>query len=351
MPQQFKTYPLLRPLAWLYRQVMAVRNHMFDTGLLKTSTFGLPVISVGNISVGGTGKTPMCGYLLQLLYAHHRSPALLSRGYGRKTKGFLRVTPQSTAAQVGDEPLELYKLYQSNIPVYVCENRCEGAHQILSDKTTDIHTLVLDDAYQHRYIHRDLNIMLTDYSRLYSLDKVMPEGRLRESPQGASRADIIVVTKCPDTLTATQATAITQQLHALPHQQVFFCAIRYATPIIPYGSEAALNNLGALHILIVTGIAKPAPLVNHYQTICKSVDTMQFADHHAFNEADIEHIARASQQADIVVTTSKDFQRLPTDLPQGLREKLIVQPITIEILFNQQTQFDNLVLATAMATH
>lgn len=344
----FKTYPLLRPLAWVYRQVMRQHNSRFDDGRLKTEAFGLPVISVGNISVGGTGKTPMCAYLVELLCNTGHSPALLSRGYGRTTKGFRKVTSAATAATVGDEPLELYKRHRGTVAVYVCEDRCEGARRIIAENNgTDV--LVLDDAYQHRYIDRDLNIMLTDCNRLYTRDKVMPEGRLREDPSGAKRADVVIVTKCRPDMTEGQATAIRNELGLQPCQQLFFTTIKYAAPTSPYPdirTEESATSLKNAKVLVFTGIANPTSLTGHYSHRCASVKTLAFGDHHAFSSNDIRHIAEAATDADIVITTAKDFQRLPLDLPQSLKQKLLVQHIFVGFLFDQQEQFNDIVRLT-----
>ncbi len=345
----FKTYPLLRPISWLYSRIMALRNKWFDNGKLPTTSFSLPIISVGNISAGGTGKTPMCAYLLQQLRLAGYSPALLSRGYGRKTKGFRAVTPRDTAAIVGDEPLELYRRNDGIVPVYVCEDRCEGAQHIITDNSS-IDTIVLDDAYQHRYIGRDLNILLTDYNRLYIHDKVIPEGLLRESPSGASRADMVVVTKCPADLTQSQADDIAKELHLLPQQQLFFTTVRYsaATSYIKPGSHKpqGAQDLKSAKVLVFTGIAKPSPLIEHYTRLCRSVKTLHYGDHHAFTSGDITHITKAAANVDMVITTAKDMQRLPTNLPRELSQKLFVQHISIEFLLGRQNDFNNAVLKT-----
>lgn len=336
-PPSVKTYAALRPLSWLYATAMQLRNRRFDNGGLRTESFPLPVISVGNISVGGTGKTPMCAYLLGLLHGQGLHPTLLSRGYGRKTKGYRAATPQSSAAEIGDEPRELYKMYGGKIPVCVCENRCEGARRILNEiPTTD--TLILDDAYQHRHIHRDINIMLTDYNRLYTRDRVLPEGMLRERPSGASRADIIIVTKCPPSLTVDDAAAINTEIKPLPHQHIFYTSITYA--------PLALNNQRAF---LFTGIAKPQPLINHLRSQCAQVDVHCFADHHAFGPADTNLIIRHANNADIVVTTAKDYSRLPSELIEKLGAKLLVQHIGVEFLFGQAQKFNTLI-TQAIAT-
>ena len=345
----FKTYPLLRPVGWIYSRVMAVRNRWFDSGRLKTTAFGLPVISVGNISAGGTGKTPMCAYLLQSLSQAGHSPALLSRGYGRRTKGFRQVAPGDTAALVGDEPLELYKRCGGKVAVYVCEDRCEGARQIVA-ANQGVDALVLDDAYQHRYIARDLNILLTDYSRLYAYDRVLPEGLLRESPREAERADIVVVTKCPASLSQSEADEIAAELRLEQRQRLFFTTVRYAEAanfVTQAPLKKSAEDLKDTRVLVFTGIAQPTPLIDHYKSLCRSVATLHFGDHHAFSAGDIDSIARAAASADVIITTAKDLQRLPADLPGDLGRKLYVQHIAVDFLLGRQGEFDDAV-ATAL---
>ena len=325
---------ILQPLAWAYGRVMRIRNWRFDTGQTPVETVGVPVISVGNLSVGGTGKTPMCAWVLQLLTENGHKPAMLSRGYGRKTSGFRQVVAGSTAREVGDEPLEVFRRFDGKVPVFVCENRAEGAQRLLQADDS-INAIVLDDAYQHRFIYRDINILLTDYSRLYTRDKVLPQGRLRELPEGAARADIIVVTKCPPSLSAQQAQAISDELRPQTRQQVFFSAINYE----PIGTE-----LHDKDVLIFTGIAKPQPLIDHYTPLCRSVQTMLYGDHHTFSAAEISTIATAAEQADIVVTTAKDYSRLPAGLPPVLRDKLRVQRIAVEILLEQKEKIRNTII-------
>ncbi len=342
--RHFRTYPILRPAGWLYGRIMALRNRWFDNGRLRPTSFNVPVISVGNISAGGTGKTPMCAYLLQSLCRGGHSPALLSRGYGRRTKGFRAVTPAATAATVGDEPLELYRLYNGSVPVYVCEDRCKGA-QLITAANNSVDVLVLDDAYQHRYIDRDLNILLTDYHRLYIHDKVMPEGLLREEPKGAERADVVVVTKCPPGLTERQANAIAEELRLSPRQRLFFTTVRYSAAadftIRSSLATKSAEELKSTDVLVFTGIAEPSPLIEHYTRLCRSVRTLHFSDHHVFTPGDIRRIAENAKNAEMIITTAKDLQRLPNDLPQEIRQKLFVQRISIEFLLGQQKEFDD----------
>ena len=335
LPPKVRTYPLLRPLSWLYATVMQVRNNRFDNGKLPTESVARPIISVGNISVGGTGKTPMCAYLLGLLQHNGMAPALLSRGYGRKSKGYHIATPYSTAADVGDEPREIYRMFEGRIPVCVCEDRRKGARQLLTDMPK-VHTIVLDDAYQHRYIHRDLNILLTDFHRLYTRDCVLPEGMLRERSSGANRADIIVVTKCPPMLSPSEAETIRCEIAPLPHQHVFFTSITYA-PLTLQGKRT----------LLFTGIAKPEPLADHLRSQGAELDILRFADHHAFTPSDLDLIVKRSHEADLVVTTAKDYSRLPQQLIDALAPKLAVQHISVNFLFGQYKEFNHLIINAA----
>lgn len=346
MPRfDIKTYPLLRPLSWLYGRIMAERNRRFDLGKLSTYHSGLPTISVGNLAVGGTGKTPMCGHILNVLHSEGRRPALLSRGYGRKTKGYRQVGQKSTAMEVGDEPLELFQFMGGAVPVCVCEDRCEGVRRLRADFPL-VQSVVLDDAYQHRYIERDLNILLTDYGRLYPLDRVMPEGLLRESRNGAKRADVIVVTKCSPQLSDSEAAEIKDILSPLPHQKVFFCSIDYAPLQAAWPQDGSVSASGGGKALILTGIANPSPLIAHLSNSFSDIETMKFADHHRFSTSDIEHILQCAKQVDIVITTGKDLQRLPHDLPLDFKQKLCVQRIKVKFLFEQESQFNQIILNT-----
>lgn len=313
---------------------MQARNHRFDTGRLPISTAAVKVVSVGNLSVGGTGKTPMCIRLLRHLIDEGKHPALLSRGYGRRTHGFLHVNSASTAHEVGDEPLEVYHSFRGAVPVFVCEDRVVGARRLLATNA-DIDCIILDDAYQHRYLHRDINLLLTDYSRLYTRDRVLPEGRLREAAHGAARADIIVVTKCPENLTPQDAEAIISELKPTETQRVFFSAIEYEPLPLPKLSEQS--------VLLFTGIAKPQPLIEYLTPLCRKVQTIVFPDHHAFSQRDLAALNSAAEEADVVITTAKDFSRLSDNLPATLKSKLHVQNIGVKILFDQDTVLNQLI--------
>lgn len=343
MPKPFRLYPALLPLSWIYGGIMQIRNQFYDCGILRTHPTPLPTISVGNLAVGGTGKTPMCAFLLAKLKERGLRPAFLSLGYGRKkhacghqsygyghqSHGYVEATSTSTARDIGDEPLEIHQAFP-DIPIAVCGKRFLAAERI-KKAHPEIDCFVLDDAYQHRATHRDINILLTDYNRLYTRDLVLPAGRLREGKSGTRRAQIIIVSKCPHALTMEEAEAVRWELKPEPLQSVFFTAISYL--------PLEIDNLGGKRVLMLTGIANPAPLIEHYSPLCASLQTLCYPDHHDFSHYDIDTIAAQAQKADIIITTGKDFARLPQTLPKEITDKIRVQRIGVTFLFGKEKQF------------
>lgn len=350
---------LLLPFSLLYAAVMAVRNWMFDRGLLSSSSAPISTICVGNLSVGGTGKTPHTEYLLRLLQGAGWRSGMLSRGYGRRRKGYIDGEGKD-ALEIGDEPWQImHSCYPSK--VCVCENRPEGLKRMLqgkrqeSDAQTAPQVVVLDDAYQHRYIQAGLYILLTDYSHPYFRDYVLPAGRLREARCGAKRADIIVVTKCPADLSAQQMEAIRQSINPDAHQQVFFSQMAYGMPyyLFPRATDTGEEKVIELQskvlqgekALVVCGIAQPKPFVQHVQGLCAQVEILIYSDHHHFTARDIQTIAQRAKSADIVITTAKDAARLSAyELPQTLRDKLSVQPIEVKFLHQTENTFNQIIL-------
>ena len=306
----------------------------------------MPVIGVGNLAVGGTGKTPHVEYITRLLRGH--KVAVVSRGYGRKTHGFLRVASHSSADEVGDEPLCL-KLQHPEVDVCVCEKRVDAMEQLLSDEQRSPDVVILDDNFQHRYVRAGLQILLTDYSRLYINDRVMPFGRLREIPAGAARADIIIVTKCPAALSPVEAQSIVGTLHLAPHQKVFFTTLGY------YPLRSLFNapsfSAPASKLMLITGIARPEPLLQYLEASPLTAEGgvgrfLRFSDHHHFTSRDIERIVSSGATADAVVTTSKDAVRLlqyEHAFPDDLRRKIYVQDIAVQFLFNTAHDFEDIV--------
>lgn len=331
-----KTFSLLRQLTGLpYGMVMALRNWLFDRGILRSTSLDLPVICVGNLAVGGTGKTPHTEYLVRLLSGRGLRCAVLSRGYGRSTRGYRKVGECAAADECGDEPWQMQQVLGDRAQCYVCEDRVEGARRILADGRPDV--LILDDAYQHRYIRAGHYVLLTDYARLYTDDYVLPAGRLREFRRGACRADTIVVTKCPPDLSREAASQIRNRLHPQPGQRVFFSSVCYGGyhRLTDDVSAATLSDTCTLRALALSGIAHPQPFVRHLCGDFREVDVLAFPDHHAFTDAELAHIAEQAAAFDVVVTTAKDAARLSSlrdRLPPDLCQKLWVLPIHVAFL-------------------
>ncbi|HSD14623.1 MAG TPA: tetraacyldisaccharide 4'-kinase [Flavobacterium sp.] len=295
---------LLFPFSVLYGFVTSLRNFLFDRGVFKSTAFDVPVIAVGNLSVGGTGKTPQIEYLIRLLSENYRI-ATLSRGYKRKSKGFVLADNDSNAEILGDEPFQFHQKFPK-IQVAVDADRVNGITRLLSQKNPP-DVILLDDAFQHRKVKAGFYIVLTAYSDLYRDDLILPAGNLRESRSGAKRADIIVVTKCPPQLTEEEQEAIVLRLKPLKHQQVFFTFIDYDTHVFSEEGKFSIEEIQKSEKLILAGIAKPEPFFAHLQAAKSS--TMVFPDHHDFTQHDLQDITLKAKNK-IVITTEKDFVRL-----------------------------------------
>lgn len=310
---------LLFPFSILYDGVTSLRNKMFDWDVLKQKQFPVRIISVGNLSTGGTGKTPMIEWLVRQ-HAGQRV-AILSRGYGRSTSGFRRVHADVTIDEVGDEPLQFAQKFGKQVEVFVCEKRADGIQQILSQTQPDV--ILLDDAYQHRYVQRDLSILLTTYAQPYFHDLVLPAGDLRESSRYADRADVIVVTKCPPGLSQNEQEKLKVKINPAPHQQVCFSTLAYGETLIGKPGNKSLKEIEGQKVSVVTGIARPEPFIEFLEAICE-VEHLRYGDHHRFRESEIREIASKP----LVITTEKDFMRLK---PYGL-ENLYYLPIEVRFL-------------------
>ena len=260
-----KIHKWLYPVSWIYGAVVVMRNKLFDWGIFRSKSFDVPVICFGNLAVGGTGKTPHTEYLIKLLHDKYQV-AVLSRGYKRRTKGYVLATPQCTAKTIGDEPYQMYTKF-SSVTLAVDEKRCHGIEKLLKLKEPSTDVILLDDAFQHRHVKAGLNILLTDYHRLFCDDTLLPAGRLREPVSGKNRAQIVIVTKCPQDIKPIDYNIITKRLNLYPYQQLFFSSFRYGNlqPVFPTMSpdtnanstnhEVALSSLTNTDILLMTGIA------------------------------------------------------------------------------------------------
>jgi len=334
----------LLPLAIIYGAVVKTRNWLYNKKIIKSVEFNLPIICIGNISVGGTGKSPMVDYLVKLL-KHQYEVATLSRGYKRRTSGYLLANEYSTDIEIGDEPMQFH-LGHPEIAVAVGEKRIEAIPQLLYDRP-QTKLIILDDAFQHREIYAGLNIVLTDYSNLYTRDFFLPTGDLRDERASMSRAQLIVVTKCPLSLTEHERFKLIKELSPEPDQQMFFTGIQYGKPYhLVSGEKIDLNK--EMEVMLICGIANPLPLTQYIHEHTKTYDAMFFSDHHLFSIDDLTAIKNRfdflSEKNKIILTTEKDavrlikFKELLKDTP------IYVIPISLEFLFDQRNEFDQAVL-------
>jgi tetraacyldisaccharide 4'-kinase len=345
----------LLPLACLYGIAVWIRNRLFDRRILPATSFPLPVISIGNLAVGGTGKTPHTEYLIRLLKDNCRV-AVLSRGYRRATSGFLLAAAgdgPTTSSDIGDEPYQIWQKFP-NITVAVDSKRTRGIRQLLAlpeDKRPEV--ILLDDAYQHRYVVPSLSLLLTDYHRLLFNDRLLPAGRLREPAGNISRAQIVVVTKCPEDLRPAERQAIAGGLRLHPGQTLFFSSLRYGRLLPVFREnpvrEIAPETLKQRHtaVLLVTGIAHPEPLIDELSRCTERLQTMIYPDHHAFSGKDLLAIREACVRLDaehkIIVTTEKDAARLANAarVPEALRNVLYYLPV--EVTFHDEDSFKQII--------
>ena len=299
---------ILLPFSLIYGCVMMVRNGLFDKNIKPVTEVGSAVISVGNLSVGGTGKTPHVEFLLNALSKKYKT-AVLSRGYGRESKGFVKVNANAEVNKVGDEALNYAQKFEGKVEVAVCEKRVEGAKQLLA-KHPETEVIVLDDAYQHRYIHRDCNILLTEFNKPFFKDFVLPAGRLREFRWGKHRADVVIVTKSPSNLSETRKKKFVSRLKLKSTVPIFFSSITYGNLV---HLEDKTVTSAPKEILLVTGIGNPQPLISHLKQYSK-VTHLKFGDHHDYTVKDIEKIHKLfgnfASAEKIIVTTEKDAVRL-----------------------------------------
>ena len=348
-----KIHSSLLPLSFLYGMGVRFRNMLFDTGILESRSFPVPVISVGNITVGGAGKTPHVEYLIRLLCETKRV-SVLSRGYKRRTKGYLLASSSSTSLELGDEPYQMYLKYGRQVHVAVSANRCEGIERLCSDpETKDTDVILLDDAFQHRYVKPGVNILLVDYHRLIVYDKLLPAGRLREPKDGKRRADIVIVTKCPPDLRPMDFRVITKALNLYPYQKLFFTTIEYGDliPLFSNSRSLALSEITSdYEVLVLSGIVSPQHLLCDIQKHTENVNPMTFRDHHLFTPKDIARINNTFDSLSskrIIITTEKDAARLVglDGLSDDVRNHIYALPIKTTFLLEQQEQFDEFILS------
>ena len=345
----------LLPLSWFYGLAVGFRNTLFEMGILKSRAFSLPVISVGNITVGGTGKTPHVEYLIELLQGCSKV-AVLSRGYKRKSHGFVMADDSTSACDIGDEPFQMKQKYPK-VMVAVDKNRVHGIEE-LTAREKDIDVVLLDDAYQHRYVKPGINILLVDYHRLIIYDKLLPAGRMREPLKGKNRAEIVIVTKCPRELKPMEFRVITKAMDLFPYQQLYFTTLEYgelkpvfenSTPDQKKLEGQGLSSLKTYNVLLLTGIASPRQMVEDLTPEVKALTPLCFADHHNFCEKDVEQINSAFEampSPKCIVTTEKDAARLIslTTLSQDVKDHIYSLPVHIKFMLDQGDKFNENIL-------
>ena len=333
---------LLLPFSLLYGLVIIIRNWCYDGGILKSKQFDIAVISVGNLEVGGAGKSPMTEYLVQLFRAHYKL-ATLSRGYGRQTKGFLIANSALTADEIGDEPAQFKRKF-SDITVAVCEKRVIGIERL----KTDHNLVILDDAYQHRAVKPGVSILLFDHGKINDPHFLLPAGNLREPFSSRWRADVLIVSKCPGNLSEDEQARIAGKLEPLPYQSLFFTAIAYKPLHDLEGREVDFTPDAGTTLFLLTGIANATPLLNHLKKYNSTLIAHNYPDHHRFSLKNITKLAdefsACEAQKKVIITTEKDARRLVEQqlLPLIKTLPILVLPIGVEFL-NNRGQFDQFV--------
>ena len=348
----------LLPFSWLYGFGVGFRNMLFEMGILKSRSYTVPVISVGNITVGGTGKTPHVEYLIRLL-KDKANVAVLSRGYKRKSHGFVLADAETPMKMIGDEPYQMKQKFP-DITVAVDSKRTRGIdHLIGGEAGKDIDVVLLDDAFQHRYVKPGINILLVDYHRLIIYDELLPAGRLREPVKSKDRADIVIITKCPWNLKPMEFRVITKAMKLYPYQQLFFSTHEYEMPIAVFpeeqgklGASETLDSLASLkdkNVLLLTGIGSPEQMKHDMEQMTDHVTPLTFSDHHDFKQKDIVAINEAFAalpEPKVIITTEKDATRLAVleELSSEVKQHLYKLPIYIQIMQDQEDLFNQAVL-------
>ena len=340
----------LLPFSWIYGSIVRFRNWLFDMGLKKCKSFSIPIISVGNITVGGSGKTPHVEYLIRLLHDKAKI-AVLSRGYKRKSHGYVLAEESTTMPEIGDEPFQMHQKF-SDIYVAVDAKRARGIENLQNDEATkDVDVVLLDDAFQHRYVKPGINILLVDYHRLIIYDKMLPAGRLREPLSGKNRADIVIITKCPKDLKPMEFRVLTKAMDLYPFQKLYFTSIDYDTPKGVFEEkQIELDKLQDYHVLLLTGIASPKQMEHDLKPMTKDITNLSFGDHHSFKGKDIDRINDAFEsmpEPRIIITTEKDAVRLRET--EGLYEKvksnMYELPIKVSFMLDQQDNFNEKIIS------
>ena len=340
----------LLPLSWIYGSIVRFRNWLFDIGVKKSKSFALPVISVGNITVGGSGKTPHVEYLVRLLQDKVKI-AVLSRGYKRKSRGYVLAEEDTEMKEIGDEPFQMHQKFPG-IYVAVDAKRVRGIQHLQDDEETkDVEVILLDDAFQHRYVKPGINILLVDYHRLIIYDKILPAGRLREPLSGKNRADIVIVTKCPKDLKPMEFRVLTKAMNLYPFQKLYFTCINYDKPIGIFNEQQLdLESLKDKNVMLLTGIASPKQMEHDLTPMVKTLTSVSFGDHHHFKSKDIDRINEifeSMSEPRLIITTEKDAVRLRDSegLYEIVKDNLYALPIKVSFMQDQEENFNEKIIS------
>ncbi|MEO6253599.1 MAG: tetraacyldisaccharide 4'-kinase [Ferruginibacter sp.] len=336
---------LLLPITWIYGAIIWLRNKLYDKNILKSASFNFPIICVGNLATGGTGKTPITEYLVRILKNEYKT-ATLSRGYKRKTKGFAIADANTTALMIGDEPMQFHQKFP-DVVVAVGEERIVAIPQLLHERP-ETQVIILDDAYQHRQVKAGLNILLTDHSNLYTRDLILPAGDLRDVRSSSKRADIIIVTKCKADVTEANKNEIIAEIKPASGQSVFFTSIVYGMAYHLF-TKKVIDITADTGILLICGIANPRPLKEHLAQHADSYEMLRYADHHIFDSSDLkdikQHFDKINSANKVVLTTEKDAVRLEKFVNELKDFPIYVVPIEHAFLFNEAGKFNDTVKA------
>lgn len=331
---------LLLPLSALYALVTGLRNLFFDRGLLKSEAFPVPIMLVGNLSVGGTGKTPHVEYLIRLLKDRYRV-ATLSRGYGRQSTGCLIAGRGTTAKLIGDEPMQYFSKFPQII-VCVCEDRKRGIGLLLNQSTKP-NVIIMDDGFQHRRVNPGMKILLTSFTRPFCDDRVLPAGDLREPADGYKRADMIIVTRTPENITEADKEVFIKKINPTTRQQLFFSFVGYKSPKHFFSDqELSSEELSGRNLLLFTGIADASALVAHLKNLSASVKHLKFPDHHYFTEKELQTIIEKANSS-VIITTEKDYHRLMAGPGRELFRDVECYFIPITIRLDREEEFNGLI--------
>ena len=340
----------LLPLSWLYGLGVRLRNQLYEMGILKSHAFGIPVIAVGNITVGGSGKTPHVEYLIRLL-KDRMKVAVLSRGYKRKSRGYVLAGPETVSSEIGDEPYQMKNKFP-DVFVAVDKDRCEGIRNLTTDETTkETDVILLDDAFQHRRVKPGINILLIDYHRLIIYDKLLPAGRLREPQNGKNRADIVIITKCPTDLKPMEFRVLTKAMNLFPYQDLYFSTLEYGCPEPIFDAPVIQTaDLRDQNVLLLTGIASPKQMEMDLKPLCKTLTPVTYRDHHRFKAKDLENIRlrfESMPAPKVIITTEKDAARITAldNMDEAFRKSIYSLPIKIKFMLGQEEEFNHKIIS------